>query len=169
MAQFLINYLADGAGAQNLSNVVVSAHLPVDLQRDAFAEAIKQHMGTLAGTLINAAVTSNQAAAASQAYAQLQMDSACTLSFQTCPDTQQRLVSLRSCLLWPTVTTGTRACGVVTVLLIGQKSNVNPVQCIQATLHSGSSVSQSLQACECSPPCCKRLSVCMPHHVTHRA
>ena len=109
VGQFLINYLGDGAGAQNLSDVVVSANLPVDLQRDAFGEAIRQYMGISAGTLINAAVLSNQTAAFAQAYAQVPMGNACTLFLQTCVHTQQRLVSSPSCLYWPIVFARIRA------------------------------------------------------------
>lgn len=75
VAQFLYYYQAVGAGAQNLSDTITSADLSTDTQRNAFAEAIRSWLigsGNQAGTVISAALLSDQAAAVSQAYAQVQ-------------------------------------------------------------------------------------------------
>lgn len=58
----------------------MSANLPTDTERNAFAEAIKEWLigsGNQAGTTISAALLSNQAAAVSQAYAQVCMGKTC--------------------------------------------------------------------------------------------
>lgn len=74
VGQLLYYYQAVGAGAQNLSDTVTSANFSTDTQRNAFAEAIRLWLtgsGNQAGTAISAALLSNQAAAVSQAYAQV--------------------------------------------------------------------------------------------------
>ena len=74
IGQFLYYYQAVGAGAQNLSDTVMSANLSTDTQRSAFAEAVRLWLfgsGNQAGTAVSAALLSNQAAAVSQAYAQV--------------------------------------------------------------------------------------------------
>lgn len=83
IGQFLYYYQAVGAGAQNLSDTVMSANLSTDTQRSAFAEAVRLWLfgsGNQAGTAVSAALLSNQAAAVSQAYAQVQIDTVFPLS-----------------------------------------------------------------------------------------